>query len=55
MNASYYAGSAFFYTLPIAIDPEMGPVFFTTVTKLPPFVTHAGGQTFMILCPGELP
>ena len=38
----------FFYTLPIAVDPEKGPVFIKVVSKLLPFVTHDGGLNFII-------
>jgi hypothetical protein len=47
-NASYYAGSTFFYTLPMAVDPEMGPVFIKVVSNLLPFVSHSGGLNFSI-------
>ena len=47
-NASYFAGSTFFYTLPMAVDPETGPVFIKVVSKLLDYVTHAGGLIFMI-------
>ena len=47
-NDSYFAGSTFYYKLPMAVDPEKGPVFIKVVSKLLPFVTHSGGLIFMI-------
>jgi hypothetical protein len=47
-NASYFAGSSFFYTLPTAVDPEKGPVSITVVSKLSPYITHQGEYKFMI-------
>ena len=47
-NASYYTGSTFFYSLPMAIDPEKGPIFVKVVSELLPYVTNSGGLVFMI-------